>query len=482
LQQEPEDRDFLGLQASLLANLGDALLFQGHYTAAKAAHEQALQLKERLGDLRGQAVSRGQLGTIALEQSDYTEARARYQQALATFRALGEPPAEATGWHQLGRVAQEEQNWPEAERCYRESLLLKEQLGDWVGAARTCNQLGQVARSTQRFEEAKGWYRRALALSGETSPGSGEHAHYLTNLAACLVEEVQAGGVQEGSAQLADAQGSTELALATASTLHDPELWKYFQLLAEIAELQGRAEAARGYRQEERAAYASFAGNRFQIDAQFGSLIPALARAQDDLELRVQLKEELAEAEANGWHLTAAMQRLWAGQRDWLALAEGLDNQEALIILRVLETLAQPAQTPEQLVASLPTAIREAIEQGDQTALEQAFAALSAQEQQRVAAAVRALREGQVSSDEQDQGPVSTRESLLATLPPAIREALAQGDQAAVEQAVAALTENEQQRVAAVLAALHDILSSSEASETQEPAQEREPNEQGGKG
>jgi len=408
LQQDPENRGFLSQQATLLALQGDVLLFQGHYTAAKAAHEQALQLNERLGDLRGQAVSRGNLGAIALRQSDYAEARARYQQALATFRALGEPAVEAAVWHQLGIVAQAEQNWPEAERCFRASLALSEQLGDRVGVAQTCNHLGQVAASTRRFEEAKGWYRRALALSGESNPGSGDHASYLYNLALCLVTEVQAGGGQESSAQLADAQGLVGQALASDRTLHSSDLWGCFSLLAEIAELQGRAEAARGYRQEERAAYASFAGHRFWIDQDWGSRIPALAAAQDDPELRAQLEEELAEAEANGWHLTAAMQRLWAGERDWPSLVEGLGNQEALVILRVLETLAHPAQTREQLLATLPTAIREAMEE-DQDAFEQAFAALSENEQQRVAvlAVLQDMQEAQEPAEEselKDQG------------------------------------------------------------------------------
>ncbi len=168
LKQDPENRDHLHLQATQLADLGDLLLSQGRYADAKAAHEQSLQIKEHLGDLVGQSVSRVGLGAIALEQGVYAEAQQRYQQALTTFQTLGEPASEAILWHQLGVVAQAQQDWLQAERCFRESLALEEQLRDLVGAARTCNHLGQVAADTDRFEEAKGWYQRSLVLNEQT--------------------------------------------------------------------------------------------------------------------------------------------------------------------------------------------------------------------------------------------------------------------------------------------------------------------------
>jgi hypothetical protein len=34
-----------------------------------------------------------------------------------------------------------------------------------------------------------------------------------------------------------------------------------------------------------------------------------------------------------------ATRRIWAGERDWHALCEGLDSQDSLLILRVLEVL-----------------------------------------------------------------------------------------------------------------------------------------------
>jgi hypothetical protein len=83
---------------------------------------------------------------------------------------------------------------------------------------------------------------------------------------------------------------------------------------------------------------------------------------------------------------------------------EEVDRNSALLILRVLETIAQPAEaqgkTPEQIIASLPITIRNAMEQGDQVAFQQAFEALSPEEQQVVVEAMQYLQAKQEEMEE----------------------------------------------------------------------------------
>ena len=159
-------------------------------------------------------------------------------------------------------------------------------------------------------------------------------------------------------------------------------------MLAAIAEMQGHDEEAHTYRRKEKDAYASFAGHRYRIDQWFGALFPAIASALDDQEVQAQLEEHLAQMEAKGWHISEAIHRIWAGERDWHILVENLGNREALFVLRVLETLGSGATTNarslEQRLSTLPPAVHEALANGDQQAFQQAFEALSAQEQQSV--------------------------------------------------------------------------------------------------
>ena len=81
---------------------------------------------------------------------------------------------------------------------------------------------------------------------------------------------------------------------------------------------------------------------RYHIDRQHGQLIAAVAAAaKGDAQARNKVEAALPEFEAHGWHIAAATQRIWAGERDWHSLAEDLDREEALLILRVLETLQE---------------------------------------------------------------------------------------------------------------------------------------------
>jgi tetratricopeptide (TPR) repeat protein len=407
--QDPEDQEVLRAKCLLLNNLGDVLLSQGQYIVAKNVYDQAFEIAEHIDDLRGLAISRENLGKIALAQEDYHQARRCYQQALAFYHVTGDQAKEADIWQQLGKVSQEEQNWHEAERCYRESVSLKEALEDHGGAAETCDLLGQIAYFTHRFAEAKGWFRHTIVLSQQADPTSGVHAQHLSNLAYFLVQEVKTGAIKEISLQLEEARRHAEQALAILQILRYPELWVTFSLLATIAEMQGRYAEAYDYRRQEKEAYVNFAGNRYQIDQQFGKLFPRFVAAQDDLEVRTQMEELLAQLEASGSHVSEAIERIWAGERDWHILVENLNNREALFVKRVLETIAKDAdptikahyRSLEQLLPTLPLSMYEVLAKGDYLAFRQAFDILSVQEQQAVIEFMQALR--RLQGDEEEE-------------------------------------------------------------------------------
>jgi tetratricopeptide (TPR) repeat protein len=404
LEQQPVNAHYLRQRAALLSDLGDVLTDQGKYTPAQEAYEAALEGTKQVGDPRSQAVVLGQLGFLILEQRDYAEAHARYVEALHTFQALGEPRGEATAWHQLGRVAQEQQAWTEAERCFRESLAIKERLGNAAGAAQTCNMLAVVTAAAGRPGEAEGWYKRALAFYEQMQAGTSDHARALNNLANLLTDEVRAG--RAATTRLAEAKRSAEQALAIEETLDaSATIWTILEILAQIAELEGRAEKAQSYRRRARETFAAFEGNRYHLDLQHGSLITAIAAAaRDDPQAQEAVEAVLPELEARGWKIATATRRIWAGERNWDALAADLDRQDALLILRVLEMLASPGEdsaqpAPETSLASLPVAIRDAVEQGDEAAFAQTIEALSPAEQQAV---LRVLEQLQAQTEEEE--------------------------------------------------------------------------------
>ncbi|WP_437954179.1 hypothetical protein [Sorangium sp. So ce296] len=169
----------------------------------------------------------------------------------------------------------------------------------------------------------------------------------LNNLAELIQHEARAG--RYPASRLAEARALAEQCLKIMRTLDaSSEPWKTLDILASIAEEEGDDDAARGYRREARETFAAFPGSRYYIDKRFAQFIQALAAAAAQADLRPQLEPLLSKLEAAGWHIITPIRRLWAGERDWHALAEGLNRGAALLVLRVLETLAGTAPPPAE--------------------------------------------------------------------------------------------------------------------------------------
>jgi len=179
----------------------------------------------------------------------HTTAEQRYREVIATFRRLNEPSHEAIYTHQLGIAYQKAQQWEAAEQAYREAARLFESQGD-SRMAGSWNQLAQVTELAGKPAEAETWYRKAI----DGSKAAGDTANVskmLSNLANLLQ--------QHFPARLAEARQLAEESLAIDKTL-DPvaaQIWKTYNILANIAEQQGETAQAAEYRAKRQAVIAS---------------------------------------------------------------------------------------------------------------------------------------------------------------------------------------------------------------------------------
>jgi len=345
-----EEEQVIRHQATLLRDLGSVLRYQGKYLQAREVYQEGLQLAEQLADLSIQGSVRIHLGNLAVEQKAYDEARSQFSFALELLQTLGEPTREATVWHNLGAIELEQNKWTEAERCFRQSLILAEQGGDIAKAASCYHNLGRIAKDQERSIEAEGWYKRALVLLEQIQPDSSLSKRTYSILADLLVEEVQAG--RAPLVRLIEARSNAELALTLQEISEAPlTIWDTLATLATIAKLEGRAEAARNYHRRACETFAAFPGNRINVDRISGPTIAAIAAAaKGDIEARKDVEALLPEPAVNGPQpITTAIWRIWEGARDWYTLVDDLDIKEALIVLRVLETLAQPTEVQDQM-------------------------------------------------------------------------------------------------------------------------------------
>jgi tetratricopeptide (TPR) repeat protein len=390
---EEQAKTIKAWKPTLFSALGDALVLRENQEQAKTAYTAALNEGGPNLSPAARARLHAQLGSVALHQHLYEDATARFNDALGLFRSLGDRRSEATAWNQLGLVAMAQKRWAEAERCLRESLAIKEEQGDLVDAAGSYSNLAMVAQDSGRYSEAEGWHRRALAIPSLPAP---ERVVIQINFAGFLIEEVQAGRAARD--RLAEAKQIAGEALRIDESL-DASLNRVRLLghLAIIADLEGRVDAAREYRSRERAAATKSEEIRRLVDGTFGKAISLVAAliVQPDENTTAQLDEMLqAFFKDPMTNVPGVIRRIANGERAWDELSEGLNRVEAVIVLRLLETISQLTDTlsPEQALASLPMSVRDALTQGDPTSLTAAVDALSPLERRAAASAVRAIR------------------------------------------------------------------------------------------
>lgn len=74
--------------------------------------------------------------------------------------------------------------------------------------------------------------------------------------------------------------------------------------------------------------------------SEFEPLVLAVASvARGNEGVRPQLEALLADLDQQGWRLSAAVQRIWAGERDFKVLVEGMDRQNRQILRSILNQL-----------------------------------------------------------------------------------------------------------------------------------------------
>ncbi|WP_434687516.1 tetratricopeptide repeat protein [Pseudanabaena minima] len=332
-----EQNNSVKRQMGLLQNdFAGVLRDMGDYDRARESYEASLAIKKEIGDRRGESVTQGQLGTLALVQNNLTEAAQRYQEALQIFQQLNEPTSEASVWHQLGRTFEESRQWEAAEQHYRQSAQIREAqglIGGSNGAATTWNQLAIVSKGAGKLTEAEAWYRKTLNYFksiGDLPSAS----KVLTNLADLL---------QQLPNRLNEAQQLAEEGLAIDKTL-DPaaaQIWKIYNILAEISDKLGDQAKVKDYRRLSRTARANFAGTSYEL-RQYAQLIDGVVRAVDDAEVRQQLESEMENAPSEWQNLNAAIRQILNGQRNEDILCEGLDSIDSQIVLAILEQVKRP--------------------------------------------------------------------------------------------------------------------------------------------
>ena len=319
-----------------LAQRGDCLRELGRLDDAAAAYQEGIRHAERLGDVRQVAAVKANLGWVRMGQRRYQEALQAYEETRERFTRLDEPGSVAVSWHQTGVVYQEAGQPEAAEDAYRKSLTIRVRHGDVAGQASTLNQLGNLYDDVlNRPEEAVGFYRQA-ADKYVDSRDQAKEAAVRSNLAETLRK----------LRRLEEARQEIRRAIECKTQFgHASELWKAWDILANIETDAGNATAAAEAERkaiESYLAYRRDGGENHNTDGRVCLAVTEHLLAGDPAVAASLLQQLAADPKLPGWlrPFIQALQAIVAGSRDRaLASAPELNYTMTAEILFLLDKL-----------------------------------------------------------------------------------------------------------------------------------------------
>ncbi len=145
---------------------GQAYEILGHFEAARADHETALQLAQAAGDQQQAWQALIDLGLLWAGR-DYAKTGDYYQRAFQLARTMEDLRVLAHSLNRLGNWQLNTEHPLEALRHHEEALAIFQQVNDRAGVADTFDLLGMASYLSGNLAQGTAYYERAVALYRE---------------------------------------------------------------------------------------------------------------------------------------------------------------------------------------------------------------------------------------------------------------------------------------------------------------------------
>jgi DNA-binding NarL/FixJ family response regulator len=151
--------------AGSLNNLALPLRCQGRYAEATALLDEAVRINRAVGNRLWEAICLSNLGVVMDDLGDPSQARARQQESRAIFADLGDEWGIAMALRHLADVSRHHGDRLEARALYEESIERGRKVGDRRGLAQSLVGLGGTACDLGDYSRARGALEEGLAIS-----------------------------------------------------------------------------------------------------------------------------------------------------------------------------------------------------------------------------------------------------------------------------------------------------------------------------
>ena len=169
-------------RANVLNAMGVAYRFLHKPDEASRYYEQSLEIKRRIGDKRGIAITLGEIASIQNSLGKSDTALASYREAMQLQREIGDRKGLGTTLINLGVFYTDRAEYDEALKVLKDSLQIQREVGNENLQALCLNNIGNIYLSKGQYDDALLYFERALELR-EKSKVPNEIAETRHNLA-----------------------------------------------------------------------------------------------------------------------------------------------------------------------------------------------------------------------------------------------------------------------------------------------------------
>jgi serine/threonine protein kinase/tetratricopeptide (TPR) repeat protein len=177
-------------KADVLHAIGTAYKSLDKPSDAQRYYQESLEIKRRIGQKRGIAVTLGQMAQVQERLGNLDAALASYQEALQLQREIGDKKGAGLTLISLGSFYEDRGNYDQALQFYRESLQIQRDVGNQDIEGNCLNHIGNIYLFKTQYDEAQTYFERALQIREKTK-NPGDIADTLHNLAETAADKGQ---------------------------------------------------------------------------------------------------------------------------------------------------------------------------------------------------------------------------------------------------------------------------------------------------
>jgi CHAT domain-containing protein/Tfp pilus assembly protein PilF len=155
-------------------NFGAVSAAEGKYTESLEYYQQALDIRQRIGDQAGTGYTLNSIGVIYYNLGQYSEAVNYYQQSLDIRQRIGNKAGVAQSLNNIGLVYEVQEEYDQALEYYQQALKIRRDIGEKAGEGSTLNNIAFIYNIRQQYDQSIEVYQQALAIRQEIGDRFGE--------------------------------------------------------------------------------------------------------------------------------------------------------------------------------------------------------------------------------------------------------------------------------------------------------------------